>query len=412
MNKPPMEILDFPTYTLESIVGGGSPIDVPRLHLETLEQAEEFLGSYGFNWTSPLHKKEILAIQSEAISFIEDEFLKEDPNLTVPDFISSERDLRKVMLWASSKDKEAKQQWSCALLRVMHTFMHSRSYFNQKFDQQIRQQIIQRFEPHLHVGANGPVLGRGEGAIPLIHFEIKRAKPIRSVVMKLLHKAENVATAIFDRVGIRLITGDKLDALMVVRYLRSHNVIMFANIQQPRSKNTLVDMGSFREELARLNESFEAGKIDKAEREQKLRIFLKHQSYPNAQDNVKNRFSDRSYHSIQFTCRQMVRTLEPYTQTLPLADELIDDHDLKELNNDPSEPPRRYKEIRFFFPYEVQIMDLDSYQASKSGLASHDEYKRRQTHVAKRRVLGDLLGINELEQVVAKSLLQREEKSS
>jgi hypothetical protein len=45
-------------------------------------------------------------------------------------------------------------------------------------------------------------------------------------------------------------------------------------------------------------------------------------------------------------------------------------------------------EVRFFFPYEVQIMDADAYERSRSGLASHEVYKARQRHAVKRRLWG------------------------
>ena len=41
--------------------------------------------------------------------------------------------------------------------------------------------------------------------------------------------------------------------------------------------------------------------------------------------------------------------------------------------------------------FEVQIMDRDSYERSRSGLASHRDYKTRQRETVRKRVLGDLV---------------------
>ena len=88
--------------------------------------------------------------------------------------------------------------------------------------------------------------GQGERAIPLKNFEVKSHKSSHSIAIKLLHKAENVAADIFDRIGVRFITPTRLDCVRVIRYLRERNVIMFANVKPSRSRNTLIDLDRFR----------------------------------------------------------------------------------------------------------------------------------------------------------------------
>jgi uncharacterized protein (TIGR04562 family) len=46
--------------------------------------------------------------------------------------------------------------------------------------------------------------------------------------------------------------------------------------------------------------------------------------------------------------------------------------------------------MRFFFPYEIQILDADSFEEARSGRASHDDYRERQREAVRRRVLGVL----------------------
>ena len=43
--------------------------------------------------------------------------------------------------------------------------------------------------------------------------------------------------------------------------------------------------------------------------------------------------------------------------------------------------------FRFFYPFEIQIMDYDTYVKNLSGPMAHDEYKNRQRRKARERVL-------------------------
>jgi uncharacterized protein (TIGR04562 family) len=49
--------------------------------------------------------------------------------------------------------------------------------------------------------------------------------------------------------------------------------------------------------------------------------------------------------------------------------------------------------FRFFYPYEIQVMDYETYIGNLTGPMAHDEYKNRQRKKARDRVLG--IGIDE-----------------
>jgi uncharacterized protein (TIGR04562 family) len=51
------------------------------------------------------------------------------------------------------------------------------------------------------------------------------------------------------------------------------------------------------------------------------------------------------------------------------------------------------REQRFFYPFEVQIMDKANYEESESGRASHAAYKAAQAQMAMKRVLGQLISV-------------------
>lgn len=354
--------LHIPWEMLGSIIGGQSGLDIPALDLRSLQQAEDFLSCYGYHWRHRGDRAIMEHCRVEALAFIQEELLPGTQGLEIPWEVAQEEDLRELLLMASRRPRDLLQRWACALLRVMHTVAHSRSHFNQRYGAQIRQQVLERFEPHIgHNDQGQMVLGQGAGAIVLDGFEVKQAKSLRSVVMKLLHKAENVAADVFDRIGVRIITQERFDALLAVRYLQANHVLMFANVKPSRSRNTLIQVDWLREEMAMLDQLVEAGRLSAQERLALLRERVRQQPYPTAARRDWNRYSSIDYHAIQFTCRQMIHAYEGTD------------------------------ELRFFFPYEVQIMDRESYRISRSGLASHDEYKKRQRDSVRKRVLGDLL---------------------
>jgi uncharacterized protein (TIGR04562 family) len=152
---------------------------------------------------------------------------------------------------------------------------------------------------------------------------------------------------------------------LVVQYLRQKNVVMFANIKPSRSRNTLIDINWLRDEIDRLDRGEEA--LERSQRVKRLRESLAVRPFPSSNQPFTNRFSSVDYHSIQFTCRQQIRVRDM------LADE------------------RQGGEMRFFFPFEVQVLDAESYQMSRDGLASHEVYKRRQRREVQRRVMGPLI---------------------
>jgi len=374
---------EFPWETLDAIVGGASPIDVPRLHLESLQEAEAFLESYGFQWGEPAQRRELERIRARAIAFLEGEVLPDEPSLKVPAHIRVQTDVRHLLLWASRDPAEERQRWSCALLRVMHTFAHARSSLGERFGRQIRSQILGRFTPHVHRRPVGLMLGEGPEAVPLDDFEVRASKRLESVAMKLLHKVESVAAPVFDRIGVRFVTRERFDALLVIRYLRVNNIFMFANVIQARSRNTLIDIAWVKREVERLAAEVGAARTSEADALAFLRREAGKQPYPRSVVPAYNPYSSVDYRSIQFTCRQQIRIPETALAAAGWP---------RPAPGAPGRGARREGGgIRFFFPYEVQILDRESFEVSRAGLASHDVYKRRQREAVMRRVLGSLL---------------------
>lgn len=381
--------------SINAIIGGRSAIDIPRLRLRTESEAEEFLHAYGFDWQREKHRLELGLLRAEAVGFIKENLLEDVPGLWLPPDVEDQNDPRQLLIWASDSQRTDQQKWACAVLRVMHTLSHAESYFDNRFGTEVREQILERFRPHLHGSDEaGWTLGSGDHAIPLAGFQTKSGKPLRSVAIKLLHKVENVASAVFDHVGVRFITQERFDAVLVVRYLRKFNVIMFANAIPSRSRNSLIDLSLVRQHMSDVDERCERGELADSERWQAMREACRNDPYPPG-ELVKNAHSSFAYHSIQFTCRHHVRVRNSYDAHVQrFIDRIRQDPAGDVFAQDVSELDKLADtdgEIHFFFPFEVQILDQEAYEASRSGQASHAEYKARQRETVRKRVLGDLL---------------------
>lgn len=379
----------LPWETLKPILEGTSGIDVPNLHTPTLEEAVAFLNCYGFDWSRPAHRDQLEALRIEALDFIEDELIWDEPHMAVAPEVREQRDIPQLLCWASRPaGSDPLQIWSCSVLRVMHTFAHCGSFFKRRFDREIQAQILDRFEPHIQREEGAIFLGHGAEAIPLAEFNVKGSKSRRSLAMKLLHKADNVAADIFDWLGVRFITEHRYDALRVARYLREHSVIMFAHVKPGRSRNTLIDIERLRSDLRRLQEGKTLGELRGVSLDT-LRALVRSYPYPRPPAAGHNVFTSIAYHSLQFTVSQqiVVRAPRPLQERLATlrasAPECADELEaiIGEL--------QMFEEARFLFPYEVQILDRESYELTQAGLANHDVYKARQRHAVKRRLWGN-----------------------
>jgi uncharacterized protein (TIGR04562 family) len=390
MPYDPLASIDIPWEMMNVFLEGRSAIDVPRLYLQTLDEADAFLASYGYRWENPEERAEALDIREEALTFLHEQLLFDEPNLEMPAEVREQKDLRKLLLWASTDPRGERQRWSCILLRVMHTFVHCGSYFQQMFSEQIQAQILDRFEPHVHRSDRGVTLGQGGAAIPLVEFQFRRTKSRNSLAMKMLQKAENVGADIFDWVGLRFVTRERFDALLVVRYLRANSLVMFAHVKPGRSRNTLVDTDRVRIDMQQVDEEVRAGRLAEHERWQRMRELVRAYPYPGAAERSYNPFSASSYHSIQFTCSQQVRVPNPYMGRFSKVLSSMDQRAPSVVGNLTRGLQRVGvgSDVHFFFPYEIQILDQQSFEASRSGRASHDVYKEKQRYAVKKRLFG------------------------
>ena len=114
------------------------------------------------------------------------------------------------------------------ILKVVHTILHVDKDLRNKFFKNIQTQVFDRFYRYIQRDSNNKLyLGKeGQYDLPLLEFDTKSKKSRDSVIIKLIHKAENVAEELFDRVGIRFVTENRFDCLRVINFLISQGLLL------------------------------------------------------------------------------------------------------------------------------------------------------------------------------------------
>ncbi len=386
---------------LEVLVADSSPIDLSRLPIEDEQDAYRFVKSYGFDCHNTEDYKVIEKIRDEAISFLQriliDTMDADLVKLTIPAEIHK-MDILKLLLCASGNTRSHIQKWACAVLRIMHTLAHVVSDLSMHFFPSILDQILDPFYQHIHNDGQQMWLGKNvEHRIPLVDFQVKAGKDRDSALLKLLHKAENVAADLFDRIGVRFVTKDRLDAVLVLHYLREFHLVAFPNVKPSRSVNTLIDISKFRRHFRDLYQQYLSGKLSYVQFEKALRDHAQlHDTLTQRQvSNLfkRNPYTSGQYRSMQFTVRQLVSLVNPLYACMDQIEEQLELLHPEQRENPLIREPLQHArpQYYFFFPYEIQIVDVETHQNNMEGHASHDTYKQRQLKAARKRVLGKLI---------------------
>lgn len=357
----------FDSSILNSVVGGHSAIEIPRLSILNLEAASAFISTYGFDITREhdleklwYYHRRALVLMVEKLGFIDTE---------IPEILRDRRglgDIRQLLLLASSRnpDELLLQRWSCAILRCMHVFVHAENDLFSSFAEEIQSQILTPIQAHIrHDGTSHQTVlqsADGKDVIDLLAFEVKPFKTSSSAVIKLLAKPDALALRIFDKLGVRFVTKNLFDSFRVVRFLISQNVISFPHIMPDQSSNNLYPVDLFMQvcddlahRLDTLDDAAIQAAFDQRLSEQGDAVkFLRKENF----------FSGADYRFIKFICRQLIH-VKPFSGK---------------------------EEFSFFYPFEVQIMDHSAHQKILSGPSEHQAYKERQRNAARDRLFPEL----------------------
>lgn len=399
----------FDWEVFDVILGGQSALDASSFlgDFTTKEKAGHFLVGYGFDPGDLVIQSELFGNFQEAIQFIKKYFLKENNpeglDLTVPGLFSTITDVRDLFLLATRQGKSKSYEeriWAGIILKVMHTIIHADKDLRHNYFSTIQQQIFDRFYKYLSRDKDNLLyLGKSdsdENKILLYDFDTKSKKTRDSIIIKLLHKAENVAEELFDRIGVRFITHTRLDSLRVVKFLQENNIIIPHNIKPSRSLNTLINLKVMRQKYKSLIRMSIRNNLSEDRFVQALnRETL--ESTPEQKFNDKNTHSSIKFRTIQFTCRQLIKYKDPFMAEFNSIRKFA--KNLKSKGQD-GELVKKIleldlsliaKDIRFFYPFEVQIVDLENHRINTEGEASHQDYKKSQLKTAMARVFRPLL---------------------
>jgi uncharacterized protein (TIGR04562 family) len=358
------ESFQFQASVLNSVIGGRSSLDLPRLHIHDVEDASAFLAGYGFQLDDEQTVKRLWYFHRRALVFLEEKLGFDSKE--IPEILRDPKqlgDIRNLLYLASSeKSSESKlQKWSCALLRVMHVFVHTENDLFSTFSEDIQKQILTPFQTSIvHDGSDGQSKLKGTRRYPdpisLLKFEVKPFKTSTSAVIKLLAKPDALAMSVYDKLGVRFVTHTMFDAFRVVRFMVDENLISFPHIMPDQSSNTIYPVELFLEVCKNLIESKE--QPSPSQLDEVFAQVLRQNSGRAEFLRKENTFSGADYRFIKFIARKLIR--------ITGADG---------------------RGFSFFFPFEVQIMDQGSYSKILSGPAEHQAYKERQRLAAKKRVL-------------------------
>lgn len=395
----------FNWETFDVVCSGKSSLDAKNYLTELYDkdQVTNFLNGYGFNITDPVENAELFGIFQEALQFIKRYFLKEgNPeglDLRVPNYLYSITNISELFLSATGnsnfKLKTEESLWAGVILKVMHTILHADKDLRARYFSTVQQQIFDRFYKFILRDDENRLFLRNEGgtAIPLYDFQTKAKKTRDSIIIKLLHKQENVAEELFDRIGVRIITYNKLDALRVIKFLHKNYVIMINNIKPSRSQNTLVDLNLLRKKVFGLYKSSIRNKLSEDDFYQQLNNLIDESSPGGADQSDKNVHTSDEYRAIHFTGRQLIKYRNPFMASF----NEVRKQALKDKENPLSQSLLSLdtsaisRDVRFFYPFEVQITDYESHLKNTQGEASHDEYKRSQLRSAMKRIFKPIL---------------------
>ncbi|MDR2697727.1 MAG: TIGR04552 family protein [Holophagales bacterium] len=369
------------------VLGGKVFIDQDGLDITSYAQAYDFALNYGFDMNLPLQRSQVIKIFKEALLFLQNVVL-EDTELKIPAKVSESEDPLDLLVWASTIPRDNIARWSCAVLCIMHTLFYIDNNVFMHFLSNIQQQIFERYERYLIQKQDGSCVFKGDYEVPILNIKRKESKNRYSLLLKLLQKTENVAETIYDHIGIRIVTEDLLDVLLVLRFFIDHNVFQAAHIKPSRTRNLMIDVTLLEEWLRMLPDNFLVKDLPPAERQDICERLVQRAGQP-----AVNPYSSRDYSALQFTVNTLMRLPGPGVSALEKIQEIF-----KEGNN-PEMTDRFHiqdliqaqEEFTFFFPHEVQIMEKADFYSSRLGPASHAEYKNRQREAVRKRLLKGIL---------------------
>ena len=329
----------IPWQTLRSIIGGESIIDIGEIHTSNIDLALSFLGAYGVNPDTEEGRAALAEIRDLAMEYLRSVILKDIERADF-DRAIADKSLPELLVAASSWQSRRRVNWFCVVLKVAHAIAHALWSHDSEAQDQALIVIENRFKPFLFHEYGAEWIGDAQCKIPMIDFEIKKDKDIFRVATKLLQKPGNLSAQIRDRIGVRIVVEDIFCSVLLIKFLRSRGIFMYANNIPEESKNSLFEF----EQIEELYKEF--GPPDYAIATGK-----------SSADNGRQRTNP--YSSSDF---QMIKLIERLLVLLPSG-------------------------RRTFFCYELQILTRSQWESLANSLTHHDAYEARQVAAVRKRIM-------------------------
>jgi uncharacterized protein (TIGR04562 family) len=353
----------FRRHALETLLGGVSPLDLTEVSVDSVEEAQNLILNYGYDWNNEEDRKQLYSFYQKALVFLKSEMMEEGDKIPDPIGEYNEfKDLRQLLVFASARNDAPLdlRRWSCALLKAMHVIVHFSHDMYSIFPDEIKKQILTPIEQCLSADpvAGATYLRRSseQESIKLYKFEQKPVKDFRSSVVKLLAKRKLIALNLYDNLGVRFVTWNVFDSFRVARFLMKNSLVSSLQGINDQAVNSIYPINLFLEVMDNLRTKLDDP--DAAEIEALLEKKLLENPERAEYVTKDNNFSGESFKFIKFVCRKLIRV---------------------NLNGE---------DHRFFYPFEVQILTKDAYLESIQGDQAHQAYKERQKHAARARLFG------------------------
>ncbi|MBL9105907.1 MAG: TIGR04552 family protein [Myxococcales bacterium] len=314
---------------IQLLLRGQSVVDWHRLALTSEDDVRRLLALNSLDLDDPGDHDRLVELRQQAVRYIV-EVLK----LRLDETIADKAPIVQLPLIASGK-AGAHQRQACMLLKVMHIIYHldarelrtTLPLTDNEIFSLVEESVTRIFDELRTAG------------VPVVEFSWSR-KTKDSQITKLLLKKETNAARVFDRLRFRLIVKDAADLVPTLRILL-HRCIPFNYIVPGQTVNTLIDLASLKVQQENFDTEDTAGPA------------------------ASNEFSGKSFQLLNFIADLPVR-----------VDALV-----------PPEARQAGRHRVVFVLAEFQIMDKYTAETNEQGENSHAQYKHRQHHHVRVRLL-------------------------
>ena len=399
---------DLAWQEFDLILGSQPLIDSQHMQIRTIQRASALLKGCGLNLNVPSQRRHSERLLGEAMHFLRHILMspEERDRFPVPIDLQDCDDMRRLLVMASDlrPQNHYARVWACAILKIVHAVAGLE--FSGMLDdlplarRQIFRRITKHLKPNPGVSSSGQTpseshvfLHPSGELIGLAHIDWKEEKSRSSLILKLIHKSETLVDEVFDYIGVRFVLRNNHEIPLLLDALIRNDIVIPHLVITPRSRNTLVDIAKGKKILRLAKDLATHGELTPEEYLESRRHVDWSPEAKRSGNDRSNRFSSQQYRSLQLTVRHLVRLKNPAHRVLSALSMQLDHYQQGARSSNLLETLVPEENIRFF-PLEIQIMDLPSYEDSKFGPSSHEKYKASQLAAARKRILSPLLDMH------------------